>query len=288
MKNIRLYSLLFVILLLTGWGCDKIDAPYLRNTTPDDTTTTVVKRKVLIEDFTGHKCPNCPEAAVIAHDMAEAHPNQIVIIAVHSSGGFSAPDPPGGEYTYDFRTAVGDELNAFFHINDFGYPNGLISRVKSPEGKYAIGKNFWEATADTLLDDEPLASLKMTTTWNEANRTSSIGVETKFLTETSQEYFLAVYLTEDSIIQPQKNNNPAVGPTPKIEDYIHMHVLRAAYNGTWGTQISSGNIPAGTVKNNTFQLILDPDFVAKNTHAVAILYRTDTMEVMQVEEIAVK
>jgi hypothetical protein len=282
-----LYFLFFVFtVLIASTSCDKIDAPYARKSEGPDTST-AVKRKVLIEDFTGHRCPNCPEAAVLAHDLLEKYPNQLLLLTVHSSGSFSTPIP-GGPFAYDFRTAVGDELNSTFNIEPFGYPNGMISRRSSESGKYAISPDYWEDSITSLLDDEPVASLKMTKTYTEATRNSTINVETTFLTETDADYYLVVYLSEDSIIKPQMNNNAAVGSTPVINNYVHMHVLRASYNGTFGTQLTSGVVSAGTVKTNTFQLVLGAEWADKNCHALAILFRDDNKEIMQVEEVAVK
>lgn len=278
------YTILSVfVMFILNSACDEIDEPYVRNgSTPIGDT---LKRNILIEDFTGHKCPNCPEAAVLAKELREDHPGQVFLLTVHS-GSFATPDASGA-FTYDFRTAIGTELNNFFNIESFGYPNGLVSRVQNDAGKYAITPALWEDSIHSLIDDEPIAVIELTKEFNTSTRVSEINVATKFLTDSDLGYFLVVYLSEDSIIKPQKNNNSQVGTTPVITDYVHMHVLRASYNGTWGNMINTGDITSGTTFNNSFQLTLDNEWVAANCHALALLYRDDTKEVMQVQEIEV-
>jgi len=63
-KKMKKYlAILSSILIITS--CDIVEGPYLTDETinPIDTTTNTYVKKVLVEDFTGHKCPNCPDAA---------------------------------------------------------------------------------------------------------------------------------------------------------------------------------------------------------------------------------
>jgi len=62
MKKNILYGI-FIGFLTILYSCDVIEGDYMTVGTnnPDDTTSFV--KKVLIEDFTGHRCPNCPSAA---------------------------------------------------------------------------------------------------------------------------------------------------------------------------------------------------------------------------------
>ena len=57
MKHIKLFTLCTLgILGFLFFGCDKVEGPYGINngTTPTDTTSDTIIRKVLLEDFTGH------------------------------------------------------------------------------------------------------------------------------------------------------------------------------------------------------------------------------------------
>ena len=50
----------------------------------DDPITTVAKKNVLLEDFTGQDCSNCPRAAETAHQLQETFgADRVVVVALH-------------------------------------------------------------------------------------------------------------------------------------------------------------------------------------------------------------
>ena len=125
----KIKKLLYIIpvLILAFAACDYIDEPYTEGSETTDPTDTV-KRKILLEDFTGHQCPNCPAAAVIAHQLQELYPEQVVLVTVHA-GIFAQMISPN--YLIDFTCAEGNALNSFFGVSAVGNPNGLINREPS-------------------------------------------------------------------------------------------------------------------------------------------------------------
>ena len=71
--------LLVSIVALMFQGCDKIDAPYLEKPVINDTTdTNTYVQKVLIEDFTGHRCGNCPRAHEALKALEDLYGSKIV------------------------------------------------------------------------------------------------------------------------------------------------------------------------------------------------------------------
>ena len=61
----KIKILLFAALVSLGiftTSCDEINPPYTLNFTVD---TSKVVRKTLLEEFTGHTCPNCPKGHAI-------------------------------------------------------------------------------------------------------------------------------------------------------------------------------------------------------------------------------
>ena len=133
------YLFVFSILFATVWmACDKIEEPFsLINESdfpenPDDTlffvdSISVLHTQVLLEDFTGHLCVNCPEAAKLAHDLAEDLDHKLIIYAVHA-GNFAEPVPET-IFDTDFRTDVGESLNTDYSI--FANPLAMINRVEN-------------------------------------------------------------------------------------------------------------------------------------------------------------
>ena len=70
-------------------SCDYVinAVPASQNSGSSSTGSTTIYRKVLIEDYTGHKCGNCPAAARELHKLDSIYTGKIVddiaLIIVH-------------------------------------------------------------------------------------------------------------------------------------------------------------------------------------------------------------
>jgi hypothetical protein len=109
-------------------------------------------------------------------------------------------------------------------------------------------------------------------------------VQTEYIVNTSRNLKIAIYITQDSIYGYQKNNNSSYGSVPDIANYTFMHVLRGSVNGTWGTILSTGSVAAGTKKIVSYKTFLDPAWEDDLCNIVAVVYDSDTYEIVQVQE----
>lgn len=239
-------------------------------------------RKVLVEDYTGHTCGNCPRAASVLHDLQCTWGDRVVPMAVHV-GFFAQPENnPDGSFANDYRTPSGNAWNTEFGNSAQGLPNGLINR-RNVGGSFPQSYTAWAAQVANLLAVPADASLTMQNTYNQGSRTVTTSIDIKAVNDLNNgPYNIIVTLTEDSIIDWQKDYDPSL-PSEKVEDYVHMHMLRNNFNGTWGDQVGSGNLTAGTVENVSYSLQIDTEWVDKHCNVVAFIYRTDTKEVIQAE-----
>ena len=114
---------------LTITSCEVVDGPYII----DSESYINPDKKVLIEDFTGHLCPNCPDAARELEAIHDIYGDQIIAIAIHVSKSFARPYPASQapNFQYDFRTNWGTNWDAFYGISNAGLPRGMINRVGS-------------------------------------------------------------------------------------------------------------------------------------------------------------
>ena len=87
---------------------------------PVDTTTNQFVKNILIEDFTGHLCKNCPDAARELDAIHDFYGSRIIGLALHVGTTFGRPYPtdisvnPDQKFIYDFRTNKGEELDNHF------------------------------------------------------------------------------------------------------------------------------------------------------------------------------
>ncbi len=289
MKKIISLSLL-VLTASFFWACDEIDPPYIEGdpTPPVDTTECPVPdfpddthhvKVVLLEEYTGHSCVNCPSAAKTAHDIQVSYPEELIIIAIHA-GYFAQTEAPN--YLLDLNTAVGTELHSDFGITN--NPAAIFNRKEIGGNLIFEAPTAWEATFLSAQSDVPELDLQMIVNYDQTGNKACIHVQTEFLTDVSRNMKIAVYVTEDSIVGYQRNNNASVGTVPEITDYIFMHVLRGSVNGTWGTALNNAATTAGTKTISSFKLVPDAGWLTDRLHLVALVYDSDTDEVLQAVE----
>jgi Outer membrane protein Omp28 len=284
MKKIKSIFLLLITIIIASC-CDIIEEPYTEGggVTPQDTMI----RKVLLEDYTGFKCVNCPSAAHEAHLLKQFYGEQLVVMAVHA-GYFAEPDA-SGNYTDDLTTTTGDELNSpsFFHIQS--YPSGMVNR-REFSGNRILSYGNWGSSIAEVLQDDIIANIEIIRSWEQSTQTVSLDVCSEFFVADANTYKLCVYLAEDSIITWQKNNSASMGTTPDIQNYVQMHVLRDAVNSTWGDEIVTGGATIGLkdTSNYSYDFSVHPGFDVSNCTLIAFIYDSATYEIIQVEAKHVK
>lgn len=243
MKTNRfLKSILTVALLvLTLTSCDIIEAPYTEKKI--DTTTNTNPRRIIIEEYTGFRCGNCPAASLVAKQIHETYGDKVILMSIHA-GPYALPK---GTHKYDFRTPEATELDKFFGCSNAGNPNGLISRY-GYSTSHILRDGAWEGAVTELLKTKPKMTVDLTNSYNSATREVTATVKVKYLETGSINDNLCLYMIEDSVVQYQQDDDKT---PPDVEDYVHNHVFRTALTGTWGEQLSATAPTAGQTIEKT-------------------------------------
>lgn len=247
-------------------GCDNIERPYTESPVdPGPDTGKYVKQNILLEDYTGHTCGNCPEAAEIAEQIAETYgDDRVIVVGVHA-GGFALPDK---EHPTDFRTSEGTTLDNTFRISRAGNPNGMVNRVPR-NGRVIIGKDQWSTVVRELIDDTATVGLALTTSYDSATRVVTANVEIKYMQDGTPDYQLVGLLMESGIVAAQTDYRK----TPSyIPDYVFNHVLRAHFNGAWGEALATANVPKGTTMTKTLTYTIPSDKTWDPTKCDVVVY----------------
>jgi len=216
--------------------------------------TTLVFRKVVLEEYTGIHCTYCPDGHKIANQYKALHPNDVFLINIHQ-GSFAVPS--AGEP--DFRTSFGDALANQTGLT--GYPSGTINRrVFPPNTSTALSRSVWAAKGDEVLAMPTYANMAITSASVDAqSRLLSVTVQVNYHANGPAINMMNVALLQNNIEGPQTggSTNPAqMLPNGK---YNHMHALRHLLTGQWGDTIS--NTSNGTVFTKTYTYTLPNSIV---------------------------
>lgn len=292
-----------IILFFAFVSCDKVKNPRIEKKCDfssihlvDSNTSVINVRKVLVQDYTGHTCGNCPRAAEDLETIIAANPGKIVGMAVHAGLQFSPPKLPG--FPEDFRTTAGSQWDTYFSMSTISLPKGTINWAQTP---YSQSRSTWAGHVATQLSSPQKAKLFMKTSVDTVAMAVKVETKVTLLQATNNDVKMVIVLTEDSIIARQKDYTPPVGATvenlDEIPNYVFMHVLRGDINGTWGEVLKTGPVAAGTEISSVNCGNLYPwgnlKKNLKNMSVVAIVYTRDAgsgsiREVLQVEKIHLK
>ena len=278
----KLLSILAGSFLMVGMiACDVIEEPYLKDNTgnqggaPGETPVAVVKN-VLLEDYTGVRCPNCPEAGELALDIQEQYGHQVIVLSVHA-GSLSAPQP--GNFP-DFLTNEGTTW--YTHFGFTANPIGTINR-KLNGSSVEFNKPEWAEAVATAVTEEAVLDMTPTVEYNDANRALKVNIDSKALVELPDTYSLVVCIMEDSIVGKQLINGVGL-----VEDYMHRHVFRGTINGAWGEEINTEAIAPEDVITKEYTTTLNEAFNADQCYIIAYVANSESKEILQVVEKKIK
>lgn len=297
---------ILIVSFLAFVSCDKVKNPVIPKKcnlseihVVDSNSATLDTRKIMIQDYTGHTCGNCPRAAEDLESIVAAHPGKVIGIAVHAGIQFSPPKLP--DFPEDFRTTAGTQWDAEFGMSAAGLPKGTVNWSPPATQPYAQPRNAWAAQANTQLASPQKAKIFLKTSLDTMEMAFGVDAKVTMLTSVNYDVRLVLVITEDSIIARQKDYVPPVGATvengDEIPDYLFMHMLRGDVNGTWGDLLKEGPVSSGFQITKTYCSNVTPwgglRKNLKNMAVVAILYTKDASsgsirEVLQVEKLYLK
>ena len=242
-------------------------------------------QKVLLEDYTGHRCGNCPGAAIVARNQKAKYGDSLVVMAVHANFFAKFDKAP---YTTNFTTPEGEAWFSYFKFQS--NPNGMVNRVKVGSPSSAVqGIATWPTSIAAQMNQAPRAGMTITALYKPETRKLNIKVRSKYLTSLAGKYNLIVAITEDSIVDYQYNYGATSGgdpayPVGDVKNYVHSHAMRRVLNGEKGT-LNKENPKANDITGEYFATTLDPAWKEKKCSVVAFIYDVVTDAVVQVEEI---
>ena len=221
------------------------------------------KRRVLIEDFTGQFCSNCPEAHKVINNLQQQYGEGVIAVAIHA-GHFGLAEG-SNEKTIGLMQPEGDTYATHWGVSS--YPAGLINRVSG-----LLKHTEWAAYAREALEQEAVMDIVLNCKVSEDS--TSLMIDTEINSNVDVEAKLQLWVTESGITALQQNGGSLDA------NYIHNHVYRASVNGLWGEEVNlNGYIPY----NSAHQISVRENWDVENLSVVAFVYN-DADGVLQAAE----
>ena len=275
MKQLLLSLSIFTLLFMTP-SCDVIDQPFKGNI--QDTTSTQQQRNVLIEDFTGHRCKNCPKASKAIEALVDAYGSRIIGLAIHAGpGNFTNTNT---DYPTDFTTPEGKAIQNFFGTNFL--PVGMVNRenwTASGNGHWSPYTN-WPTLSSEAIDSTLNIALEASASVNDGN----LEVSAKGLPQMGllHDLNIAVLIKESNIVSPQ-----LMPDDTRDSNYVHMNVLRDYVTDTWGESFGTSPMLPGDTLSGNYTIAWNSDWVQSNAAVVVYVFNPSNYRILQVIEIPV-
>ena len=222
-------------------------------------------KNVLIEDFTGQRCINCPLATnTISTLQASFGHDRVIPVAIHG-GDLTLAAPTG------LANAIGNTYTAERGVSS--KPKGEVDRTGQLLDQEKWGTTVLERIAMTAHVELGVENIAFDADTRELSFNVNAAADL-----TGAQGLLQVWLTESHIIKSQAT--PDHNRYPYDLNYEHNHVLRACVSAKDGDALA---LAAGSSETRTYKYILDADWVADNMSVVVIAYNA-AQGVLQVIE----
>ena len=226
-----------LVILVVLFSClcyAQVNAQQLVSTSP-------TFRNVLIEDFTGRMCVNCPDAHLIVNNIVEQNLGRVWSVNIHS-GYFSPTTYP------NMNTSIGETLLNGFSIQAF--PMGHVNRSTSTP----LGREVWASTVESQLSQMSEVNMAGYVNIDRDTRMVDITLEIYYTSNSSESSnYLSIIMLQDSIMGSQLGSQ--YNPSQIINgQYCHMHVLRDMITSDWGDEISPTTAGTLITKNYTYEI----------------------------------
>jgi hypothetical protein len=244
---------------------------------------TNINRNILLEDYTGHKCPNCPPAGALALQIEAdvASGGRVFIASIHASpGGLGPFQETNTIFTTDFTCPEGLEYGTFFNIG-YGFsgnPRGTINRVNLANDMFKNATNWQNAVTSQLTANTLTVNLQASADYFPTTRGVYLHVQIDPILTLPTNSKLVIYCIEDSLIARQMLQSSVEDPA-----YIHHDILRSTITGqAFGQSLSTFTPDASGNYLLKYSYVLPTAIDPTNFHFLVYLMDGDTYEVLQV------
>lgn len=226
-----------------------------------ETPVSEQKKQVLVEEFSGVKCVNCPAGSDAIQVLAGIYGEQLVAVSIHA-GFFSTPYP---ENRYDFQTQNGYALLDYLG-QPLGFPTAVINRKQFPgQDALQLNQREWAGAIAAELEGEPSVKIDIQNTFDVNTRLLQVAVDLYIQERIDEEDVrLSVLVMEDNIEDFQ------LTPEGKIGDYLHRHVFREMLTDYRGVQLTETLLPGEKISRG-FQMTLPEAWRVEHCTVVAFV-----------------
>ncbi len=224
-------------------------------------------KMVLIKDFTGARCVNCPAAAEYAHNLQhQLDEDHIFIMSVHA--GFLAQ--PMGQFP-NFLTDEGTE----WYNNHDSNPLFTVDHVALTDGN-SLKVEQIDTPVVTALDEEQSFEIVIGRQFDPTSRQLQVNIQAVSLTDRDGHFFITACLVEDNIVGWQ------IIPGGTDKEYVFHNVFHGTLNGAYGESFEDHHVDSDDTFSFSYNTEINADYNADECYVVVYVYdRNQSDKILQ-------
>lgn len=266
MFSLRKAILLFPVLAMVATSCDNIseDDRYIpvAEVTP--------QRAVLLEEFTGQYCQNCPTAHEVISQLKAQYGDAFIPVSIHagSSDNAKLASDSDTKTNQGLKQEEGDYYANMWGISSF--PRGVLNRTSD-----VLANEKWAAQIAIEVQKSASLDINLSAVYNAETKT--VEVSTQILPVKTLSGALQLWLVESNIVSMQRNGSKT------DRKYVHNHVFRSSINGSDGEPVM---LVSNVYTEQTNSIVIKDLWEPENLSVVAFVYNGDG--VLNAAEVAVQ
>ena len=196
-------------------------------------------KNVILEEFTGVNCPNCPQGHEVANQILEANPGRAWVVGFHPyNSNYTTP----GAGQPDFRRHHPDSLYMIPYCGTSRFmPSAYINR-RVYSGERIQSRTVWANYTTQFLAETSPVNVGLASTYDETTKQLDIIVEIYYTEDMTDLNTLNVLFSESGMIAYQSGGSA---------NYVHKRVFRETFTAQWGDPINQ-QTTQGTFIQETF------------------------------------
>ncbi|MDH4471628.1 MAG: Omp28-related outer membrane protein [Fluviicola sp.] len=268
------------------------------NLWPSFTPNTNTLRNVLIEDFTGHQCVNCPDATANMEQLIATNPSRIYGVAIHAGAtGLTSFQEVNADFPNHLYCDEGLEIGTFFGSipgsDFFGNPKFCVNRVIANDQFMSNAGSAIANKTTNCLASGLKVNIQAASNYFASTRGLFLHTEVDQLDQSiTSDLGIVVYVIEDSLIgrqtvQPEDDPDGGAGPNGTDPDgkhntYIHRDIMRGCIDGrAFGRTLGTADLNANGKYYVNYSYRIPDELEVENMHLVIYVYDKITKEIYQ-------
>ncbi|HRN93311.1 MAG TPA: Omp28-related outer membrane protein [Chitinophagales bacterium] len=251
-----------------------VDTTYLETPqTPED-------KNVVMEEFTGVQCVNCPAGHQIIKTLKASYGERLVVISYHTD----FLGDPFSFTTEDLRTEAAKQVQDYLVFDGYK-PAASIDRFafNSSQTSLLYTRNTWSNRVQQELTKTSPVNILLSSMVDSASRKLTATVELNYTSTITDAQKITLVIIENNIVEPQLNTGNVIDTF-----YTHNDIQRVFLTNALGDEITT-TTEAGRVVKKMYQTDLPPTLNLNNLKLVAFVHKfSGTKEILQGKEIDAK